>query len=835
MKRKFLGIFMAFLLLGIFYPVAVSAAQNGTCGANGDNLTWVLDDNGKLTISGTGRMQDYPYGGEPDKGPWLLCDEEIKNVVIEEGVENVGLRAFYQCETLETVELPSTLTEIGGAAFFYCGDSFTSITIPAGVNSIEQSALSGNENLAVKGYSGSYAESFAEKAGINFISLGDMPAQEIRVSTSAELLDAIGSGRKIILEDGVYTIDEALEIGRFDAGIRGLTITAENPGKAEILSKDGYAPVVKIMYSESIELDGIILGHESISYEDGCGSGETSSGYVLQASNSDNVTVKNCDLYGCGTVALVLSYTDNFTAENCVMRDCKEYIASLIGENINIKNCVISGNAYDQEYVERYPGIWTADYPVNFNGCMFLNNRSTEFSNSIEKVITENCTFHNNVWDEAEPEEYGICLNGITWQIQGGVLKLGYPIEMDDGTSITSELGEVLPYSSYSLPWRGKTYDSVDTAEGVVYDGTPHGSCGADAEWILEDGVLTISGTGAADELGSVSEYKERITSVVIKEGIMSFGNLAFMNYTALKSVSLPDSLESIAANSFTGCASLSEVTFGSGLKSIGTAAFSGCALTNVALPDSVETIETQAFGNIKTLAGITLSGSLRELAADTFRDSINLKTIDIPEENEAFALNGGVLYTKDMKTVVACPAGMDTASYTIPEGVTKIGAYAFYKSSIGEIVIPESVAELEEASLAWLRGNRLVIPESVAVIGIDAVRMENRDSKLYVYAGSAAEEYCQNGNIAYICIPEIEAVETWTANGKTYVQFDTQYIEGISLIAVGSSGGAVLDIKSADYGFAELEGEADTVKVFCWESFESMYPLDKAHIVTVE
>ena len=73
------------------------------------------------------------------------------------------------------------------------------------------------------------------------------------------------------------------------------------------------------------------------------------------------------------------------------------------------------------------------------------------------------------------------------------MLKLGYPIEMDDKTSITSELGEVLPYSSYSLPWRGKTYDSVDTAEGIIYDGTPHGSCGADAEWILEDGVLTIS------------------------------------------------------------------------------------------------------------------------------------------------------------------------------------------------------------------------------------------------------------------------------------------------------------------------------------------------------
>lgn len=830
MKRKLLGIFMAFLLLGILYPVAVSAEQNGTCGVNGPEVVWTIDDNGILTISGAGEMRDY---SSSDPGPWT--ETSVKKIIVDEGVVNIGVNAFFGCKEIETVELPSTLKDIGGFSFYDIGNSFTSITIPAGVTSIGQDAFSWNSNLTIKGYSGSYAEEYALSKGIKFESLGELPIQEITVSTSEELEAAIGSQRRIIMKDGIYIMDEPLNIGVYETGTNKLTIEAEHPGKAEILSKDGYNPVVKIMDAEDITIDGLILGHESIKYQEGCGSIGSSSGYVLQASNSDNVTVKNCDLYGCGTVALVLSYTDNFTAENCVMRDCKEYIASLIGENISIKNCVISGNAYDQEYVERHPGIRTADYPVNFNGCMFLNNRSTEFSNSIEKVITENCTFHNNVWDEEEPEEYGICLNGITWQIQEGVLKLGYPIEMDDKTSITSELGEVLPYSSYSLPWRGKTYDSVDTAEGVVYDGTPHGSCGADAEWILEDGVLTISGTGASDELGSVSEYKDRITSVVIKEGITSFGNLAFMNYTALKSVSLPDSLESIAANSFTGCASLSEVTFGSGLKSIGTAAFSGCALTNVALPDSVETIETQAFGNIKTLAGITLSGSLRELAADTFRESINLKTIDIPEENEAFALNGGVLYTKDMKTVVTCPAGMDTASYTIPEGVTKIGAYAFYKSSIGEIVIPESVAELEEASLAWLRGNRLVIPENVKLIGNNAVRFENPEAKLYVYKDSEAEKYCIDNSLIYSCVPVINYVTAGVVNGKTIIEVDAENTESVSVIAVGLTNGSVSAVSDVKSGTAELNCEADTVKVFCWESFESMYPLDKAHIVTVE
>ena len=64
----------------------IHAASSGTCGADGDNLTWTLDDEGTLTISGTGAMKNYSYYYSPDSyglyhstAPWA---DKIKNAII---------------------------------------------------------------------------------------------------------------------------------------------------------------------------------------------------------------------------------------------------------------------------------------------------------------------------------------------------------------------------------------------------------------------------------------------------------------------------------------------------------------------------------------------------------------------------------------------------------------------------------------------------------------------------------------------------------------------------------------------------------------------------------
>ena len=112
--------------------IVASAESSGNCGDSGSNVTWSLDDNGTLTISGSGKIEDYR--SDIDQ-PWYSNRSDITSVVIEPGVTSIGSLAFYYCSNLTSITIPSGLTSIGEMAFFNCS-ALTSVTIPNGVISI---------------------------------------------------------------------------------------------------------------------------------------------------------------------------------------------------------------------------------------------------------------------------------------------------------------------------------------------------------------------------------------------------------------------------------------------------------------------------------------------------------------------------------------------------------------------------------------------------------------------------------------------------------------------------------------------------------------------------
>ena len=112
--------------------IAASAESSGNCGDSGSNVTWSLDDNGTLTISGSGKIEDYR--SDIDQ-PWYSNRSDITSVVIEPGVTSIGSQAFYECSNLTSITIPSGLTSIGEQAFGNC-TGLTSITIPSGFISI---------------------------------------------------------------------------------------------------------------------------------------------------------------------------------------------------------------------------------------------------------------------------------------------------------------------------------------------------------------------------------------------------------------------------------------------------------------------------------------------------------------------------------------------------------------------------------------------------------------------------------------------------------------------------------------------------------------------------
>ena len=135
MRKRLLSFVLAVLMIASLLPATALAADivdSGTCGAEGDgsNLTWTLDSEGVLTISGSGDMYDYGYGSSD--APW---HGRVKSAVIAEGVTSIGSYAFYNCRSLTSVTIPDSVTRIGSFAFDNCR-SLTSVAIPNGVTSI---------------------------------------------------------------------------------------------------------------------------------------------------------------------------------------------------------------------------------------------------------------------------------------------------------------------------------------------------------------------------------------------------------------------------------------------------------------------------------------------------------------------------------------------------------------------------------------------------------------------------------------------------------------------------------------------------------------------------
>jgi hypothetical protein len=103
-----------------------------------DNLTWTLDADGTLNISGMGAMKDYGY--DSNRNP-VYKNSNVKKVVIEDSVTSIGDYAFFNCSSLTSITIPDSVTSIGESAFYGCS-SLTSITIPDGVTSIGNTAFS---------------------------------------------------------------------------------------------------------------------------------------------------------------------------------------------------------------------------------------------------------------------------------------------------------------------------------------------------------------------------------------------------------------------------------------------------------------------------------------------------------------------------------------------------------------------------------------------------------------------------------------------------------------------------------------------------------------------
>lgn len=267
----------------------------------------------------------------------------------------------------------------------------------------------------------------------------------------------------------------------------------------------------------------------------------------------------------------------------------------------------------------------------------------------------------------------------------------------------------------------------------------------------------------------TITQYTGSGVSVTIPEKINGkqvtvIGSAAFRSCNSLESVVIPDSVTTIDSFAFSSCSKLKTVTLSKNLTLIDGGAFLYCSnLKSIEIPNKVKTIEALAFGFCTSLKEVNIPSSVSAVYGIAFANCSNIEKFTVSAGNPNYASSDGVIYTKDLKKVVAYPCkrnylkilssvtaigktsfmgNTNLKEITIPDGVKLIDKYAFYNcSSLKTVTIPSTVKTINENSLGYYA---------------DSLYSESKVSGFTIVANedSAAAKYASDNNFKFTALP---------------------------------------------------------------------------------
>lgn len=318
------------------------------------------------------------------------------------------------------------------------------------------------------------------------------------------------------------------------------------------------------------------------------------------------------------------------------------------------------------------------------------------------------------------------------------------------------------------------TEDMTDKSSDLSVSGTAEiiasGECGAYGDNLMyklnSEGVLTISGQGEmADWFTNTVPWKDyknsgKITRVIIHEGVTSVSTKAFVSCESLEYAFIPSSMKDI--DGFTACSSLKSIN----------------------LPEGLETIGIQAFCDCDSLKTVTIPSSVNSIGFGAFEWCDSLTEIKVKSNNAYFTDINGVLYNKDKTKIIQYPKAKTQTSYIIPSSVTTVGRDAFEEcENLKSIILPEKLTSIEESAFSSSGIKTIEMPAGVTTISrsafnssfIESIVLPNNIVKI----DEMAFRNCKNLKKIFIQNPQCEIDDSFgticsnLAFENAYRQFD--------------------------------------------------------------
>ena len=588
MKKRLIGLILVMTMLISFVPVITYAATSGFFGANGNNLTWTLDSEGTLTISGAGRMMD-------NQVPWYNNRDDIYNVVINSGVTNIGIAAFSECVNLTSVTIPDSVTSIGDEAFINCA-GLTDIEIPDSITSIGDNTFFRCTNLESI-IIGNGVKSIGDRAFYECTSLMDVIiGSSVTNIGDAAFMRCTGL-TSITIPDGAAFIGES---AFYECETLTNIILPDSITNIEI---NAFSNTAYINNENNIDGGCLYIGKHLISAGNLSGDCEIKPGTLTIADGAFSYYVYNNSVITIpGSVTSIGARAFTQRGLNIEVSLQNKAYSSLNGVLFNKDQTEIIAyrNNMDGEGYEIPSSVTSiGDYAFFALG----NMTSITIPNSVTTIGDEafcNCSSLTSI---TIPDSVTSIGSGAF----SGCSGLTSIIIPDSVISIGNHAFHSTAYYNNEQNWENN----------VLYLGRHLISSSAVAEDCdIKSGTITI-----ADE----AFYNcSNLTNITIPDGVTSIGNDAFRNCGGLTNVVLPITIKSIGSRAFQNCTSLTQIEIPDEVTYMGDAAFQFCSnLENVTIGNGIKTICNNAFKFCYNIANITISNNILNIEYGAFLCSV--------------------------------------------------------------------------------------------------------------------------------------------------------------------------------------------------------------------